>query len=250
MSEEYIAGRKPVMEALRAGSPLNKLYVAAGNRRGLEDLLSLAHARRIPVSEVTPAVLDKMAPDSGHQGVVAAMAARAYATLDQILAVAAEKGESPFILMLDGLEDPRNLGAIIRTAEAAAAHGVIIPERRSVGLTPAAVKTSAGASEYLPVARVTNLNRTIEELKEKGLWIIGADMNGPDYRTVDFAGAVCLVIGSEGKGLSRMVREHCDFLAAIPMRGQVGSLNASVAAGLLIYEVLRKRDARKSAGQG
>lgn len=240
--QEYVAGRRPVLEALRAGRPINKIMVAGGNRRGLEDLLALARARRIPVHEVAPPVLESLSAGSAHQGIIAVAAARAYAAIDDILALAAERGQAPFVVLLDGLEDPHNLGAVIRTAEAAGAHGVVIPERRAAGLTPVVVKASAGASEHLPVARVTNMNRTLEELKEKGLWIAGADMDGQDYRRADFTGPIGLVIGGEGKGLSRMVREHCDYLVSIPMRGRVGSLNASVAAGLLIYEVLRRRE--------
>lgn len=242
IQEEYIAGRRPVMEALRAGRPIHRIVIARGDRHGVEDLLSLARGHRVPVQEVPPTVLDGLVPGAAHQGVVAVTAARAYAAIDDMLDLAARREQPPFIVLLDGVEDPHNLGAIIRTAEAAGAHGVVIPERRAAGLTPVAVKASAGATEHLPVARVTNLNRTIGELKEKGLWIAGADMDGQDYRTADLRGPIGLVIGGEGKGLSRMVREHCDYSVSLPMRGQVGSLNASVAAGLLIYEILRRRE--------
>lgn len=243
MEDEYIAGRRPIIEALRAGRTVNKIILARGNRHGLDDLLAMAHNRRVPVNEVDPAALQRLAGGPGHQGVVALMAPRSYADVDEILARAAEKGQPPFIVMLDGVEDPRNLGAIIRTAEAAGAHGIVIPERRAAGVTSVTVKASAGATEFLPIARVANLNRTIEQLKEKGLWVAGADLDGQDYRQADLKGPVLLVIGGEGQGLSHMVREHCDFVVGIPMRGQVGSLNASVAAALLIYEILRRRDA-------
>ena len=185
--------------------------------------------------------LDELSSDRKHQGVVAYVSAFEYATVDDILANAEKKNEPPFIIILDDIEDPHNLGAVIRTANAAGAHGVIIPKNNAAGLTTSAVKASAGAVSYTPVARVTNISRTMEELKEQGIWFIGADMNGEDYRKLDLKGPIGLVIGNEGKGLSPLVKKNCDFLASLPMKGEIDSLNASVAAGILAYEIMRSR---------
>ena len=185
--------------------------------------------------------LDELSSDKKHQGVVAYVSAYEYATVDDILANAEKKNEPPFIIILDDIEDPHNLGAIIRTANAAGAHGVIIPKNNAAGLTTSAVKASAGAVSYTPVARVTNISRTMEELKDKGIWFVGADMKGEDYRKLDLKGPIGLVIGNEGKGLSPLVKKNCDFLASLPMKGEIDSLNASVAAGILAYEIVKYR---------
>ena len=200
----------------------------------------MAHERKIVIQEVDRVRLDAMAP--GHQGMIAVASAYAYGTVDGMLELAASRGEAPFLVVLDGITDPHNLGAIIRSAECAGAHGVIIPERRAVGLTPAAVKASAGAVEHIPVAKETNLVRTLERLKKEGIWIFGAAMDGEDYRKMDFSGPAALVIGSEGDGISRLVREHCDRIVSLPVKGKIESLNASVAAGILLYAMSAARD--------
>ena len=224
MQSNLLVGRNPIREALKAGRDMEKLLVA------------MAREQKVIVQEVDRAHLDAMAP--GHQGLIAVVSAYAYKTVDDMLALAKERGEEPFLVILDGVTDPHNLGAIIRSAECAGAHGVIIPERRAVGLTPAAVKASAGAVEYLPVAREVNLTRTIERLKKEGIWIYGTAMNGEDYRKVDYSGAKALVIGSEGEGMSRLVSESCDKVVTLPMKGKIESLNASVAAGILLYAMM------------
>ena len=235
-----LVGRNPIREALRAGRDIEKLLVARGELIGsAREIVAMAREARIVVQEVDRARLDQMAPN--HQGLIAVASAYAYKTVDDMLALARERGEAPLLVILDGVTDPHNLGAIIRSAECAGAHGVIIPERRAVGLTPAAVKASAGAVEYLPVARETNLTRVIERLKKEGVWIYGAAMNGEDYRKVDFAGPAAIVIGSEGEGISRLVSEGCDKLVSLPMKGHIDSLNASVAAGVLLYAMAAAR---------
>ena len=235
-----LAGRNPIREALRAGRDIEKLLVARGELIGsAREIVAMAREAKIVVQEVDRARLDQMAPN--HQGLIAVASAYAYKTVDDMLALARERGEAPLLVILDGVTDPHNLGAIIRSAECAGAHGVIIPERRAVGLTPAAVKASAGAVEYLPVARETNLTRVIERLKKEGVWIYGAAMEGEDYRRVDFAGPAAIVIGSEGEGMSRLVCEGCDKLVSLPMKGHIDSLNASVAAGVLLYAMAAAR---------
>ncbi|GAB6178923.1 23S rRNA (guanosine(2251)-2'-O)-methyltransferase RlmB [Desulfotomaculum defluvii] len=240
---EIIAGRNPVREALRAGRPINKIVMTKGAGNGpLAEIVRLAKENNVPIQLVDREHLDKMNSGVPHQGVVAYTAAKEYVDLDEILAMARAKGEDPFIIMLDEINDPHNLGAIIRTADAAGAHGVIIPQRRSVPLTATVAKASAGAVEYVPVARVTNLDRTIRQLKDEGLWVVGADMDGSEtYWETKLTGPLLLVIGGEGKGLGRLIKERCDILVRLPMVGRVGSLNASVAAALLIYEVVRQR---------
>ena len=245
-TSEQIEGRNPVLEALRAGRPLNKLMVARGAVEGsIRAILALAREQGVLVQEVDRVRLDAMAQSHAHQGVIALAAPRHYAEPEELLERARQQGEDPLLLVLDGIEDPHNLGSLLRTAECAGAHGAILPERRAVGLTPAALKASAGAAEHLPVARVTNLVQTLEWLKEQGLWIAGADAAGPDlYTEANLKGPLALVIGSEGKGLARLVREHCDYLVRLPLHGRVSSLNASVAGGILLYEVVRQRNGR------
>ena len=240
MESNLLVGRNPIREALRAGRDIEKLLVARGELIGsAREIVAMAREAKIIVQEVDRVRLDAMAPN--HQGLIAVASAYSYKTVDDMLALAKERGEAPLLVILDGVTDPHNLGAIIRSAECVGAHGVIIPERRAVGLTPAAVKASAGAVEYLPVARETNLTRVIERLKKEGIWVYGAAMNGEDYRKVDFAGPAALVIGSEGDGISRLVMESCDRLVSLPIRGRLDSLNASVAAGVLLYAMAGAR---------
>ena len=240
MESNLLVGRNPIREALRAGHDIEKLLVARGELIGsAREIVAMAREAKIIVQEVDRVRLDQMAPN--HQGLIAVASAYAYKTVDDMLALAKARGEDPLLVILDGVTDPHNLGAIIRSAECAGAHGVIIPERRAVGLTPAAVKASAGAVEYLPVAREVNLNRVIERLKKEGIWIYGAAMEGEDYRRVNFSGPAAIVIGSEGEGISRLVAEGCDKLVSLPMKGHIDSLNASVAAGILLYAVAGSR---------
>ncbi len=235
-----LVGRNPIREALKAGRDIEKLLVARGELIGsAREIVAMAREAKIVVQEVDRARLDAMAPN--HQGLIAVASAYAYQSVDAMLELAKSRGEAPFLVILDGVTDPHNLGAIIRSAECVGAHGVIVPERRAVGLTPAAVKASAGAVEHIPVARETNLTRTIERLKKEGVWIYGAAMEGEDFRKVDFSGPAALVIGSEGEGLSRLVTENCDKLVSLPMKGKIGSLNASVAAGVLLYAMMGAR---------
>ncbi len=240
MENNLLVGRNPIREALRAGRDIEKLLVARGELIGsAREIVAMAKDAKIVVQEVDRVRLDQMAPN--HQGLIAVASAYSYKTVDDMLALAKERGEAPLLVILDGVTDPHNLGAIIRSAECAGAHGVIIPERRAVGLTPAAVKASAGAVEYLPVAKEVNLTRTIERLKKEGVWVYGTAMNGEDYRKVNFSGAAAIVIGSEGEGISRLVAESCDKIVSLPMKGHIDSLNASVAAGILLYAVAGAR---------
>ena len=235
-----LVGRNPIREALKSGRDIEKLLVARGELIGsAREIVAMAREQKIIVQEVDRVRLDAMAPN--HQGLIAVASAYSYKTIEDMLELAKSRGEQPFLVILDGVTDPHNLGAIIRSAECAGAHGVIIPERRAVGLTPSAVKASAGAVEYIPVAREVNLTRTIERLKKEGIWIYGAAMNGEDYRKVDFSGPAALVIGSEGEGMSRLVSENCDKIISLPMKGQIDSLNASVAAGILLYAMMGSR---------
>lgn len=237
-----IEGRHAVLEALRAGRPIDKLYVLDGCQDGpVLTIKREAKKRDAFVKYVTKERLDQLSQTGKHQGVIACAAAYAYAEVEDILRIAADKGEPPFLILLDNIEDPYNLGAVIRTANLVGAHGVIIPKNRAVGLTAAVARTSAGALNYTPVARVTNLVRTIADLKKEGLWFVCADMNGTVMYDLDLKGPVGLVIGNEGEGVGRLIREACDFTAAIPMRGNIDSLNASVAAGVMAYEILRQR---------
>lgn len=238
--EDVIAGRNAVSEALKSGRAIDTVWVAKGERTGtLPMLIALCREKNIPVKEVDSRKMDPLARN--HQGIIAFAACKAYATLDDLFARAAERDEAPFFIICDELEDPHNLGAILRTAEAAGAHGVIIPKRRAVGLTATVYKASAGAVEYVPVARVTNLTETIKELQARGVWVYGLDMNGETWCAADLTGAVAVVIGSEGRGISRLVREQCDRILSLPMNGKINSLNASVACGIVIYEVARQK---------
>lgn len=238
--ENIIVGRNPIREAIRSGRDLEHLLVAKGELTGsAREIVMMARENRIVVQTVDRARLDAIAPN--HQGMIAVSSAFRYSDIEDMFHLAAERGEEPFFVILDGITDPQNLGAIIRSAECAGAHGVIVPERRAVGLTPSAVKASAGAVEYLPVARVGNLTRTLETLKARGLWIIAAEARGEKYDSMNLSGPIALVIGSEGEGVSRLVLDHCDGCAALPMKGRINSLNASVAAGVLMYEIRRQR---------
>lgn len=241
--EEFvIEGRNAVIEAFRAGKTVDKLFVLEHCKEGsMNTVLREAKKHDTIINYVKKERLDQMSETGKHQGVIAYIAAFEYATVDDILKKAEDKGEPPFVVILDDIEDPHNLGAIIRTANLAGAHGVIIPKHRAVGLTATAVKASAGAVSYTPVAKVTNISKTIEELKDKGLWFVCADMGGTTMYDLDLKGPIGLVVGNEGKGVSRLVKEKCDFIASIPMFGDIDSLNASVATGVLAYEIVRQR---------
>ena len=240
--ELTIEGRNAVMEAFRSGKTIDKLFVLEGCQDGpVRSITREAGKHDTIVNFVRKERLDQLSETGKHQGVIAFAAAYEYAKVEDMLKRAGEKGEPPFLILLDNIEDPHNLGAIIRTANLAGAHGVVIPKRRAVGLTATVAKTSAGAINYTPVAKVTNLSSTIKELKERGLWFVCADMDGTAMYELDLKGPIGLVIGSEGDGVSKLVRENCDFTAAIPMAGEIDSLNASVAAGVLAYEIVRQR---------
>lgn len=242
-TDELLIGRNPIAEALSSGRPIIKIMVAKGQTTGpAVEIAAKAKKAGIPVQEVERRKLDYMTSGAAHQGVAALCAMKAYASVDDILALAEERDEAPFIILLDEIEDPHNLGAIIRSAECAGAHGVIIKKRHAAGLTYTVYKAAAGALEYVPVARVNNLSDTIEQLKAKNIWVYGADMNGSDYRETDFSGGAALVIGSEGKGISRLVREKCDTIVSLPLKGRINSLNASVAAGILMYKIAERRE--------
>lgn len=242
LQELKIEGRNAVLEAFRSGKPMDKVFLLDGCMDGpLKTIAREAKKHDTIINYVKKERLDQLSETGKHQGVIAMAAAYEYAKVEDILAKAEEKGEPPFILLLDGIEDPHNLGAIIRTANLAGAHGVIIPKRRAVGLTATVAKTSAGALNYTPVAKVTNLTQTMKELKEKGMWFVGADMGGETMYQLDLTGPIGVVIGSEGDGMSKLVKENCDFIASIPMKGDIDSLNASVAAGILAYEIVRQR---------
>ena len=240
--EMNIEGRNAVIEAFRSRKTVDKLYILDGCQDGpVMTIKREAKKNDTMVKYVTKERLDQMSQTGKHQGVIAVIAAYDYAEVEDILQKAREKGEAPFIFLLDNIEDPHNLGAIIRTANLAGAHGVIIPKNRAVGLTATVARTSAGALNYTPVAKVTNLSKTIEELKKEGMWFVCADMGGTSMYQLDLKGPMGLVIGNEGDGVSRLVREKCDFIASIPMKGDIDSLNASVAAGVLAYEIVRQR---------
>ena len=244
---EQIEGRNAVLEAFRSGKCVDKLFILDGCQDGpVRTIAREARKTDTIINYVSKERLDQLSETRAHQGVIAQVAAYEYSTVDEILARAEEKGEAPFLILLDNVEDPHNLGAIIRTANLAGAHGVIIPKRRAVGLTSTVAKTSAGAINYTPVAKVTNIVRTSEELKEKGIWFVCADMGGEIMYDLDLTGPMGLVIGNEGEGVSRLVREACDFTASIPMKGDIDSLNASVAAGVLAYEIVRQRLVKSS----
>lgn len=239
-NEEFVIGRHPVKEALNSDREINKLFIQEGQGgRPIEQIIQLANKKKIVISYVPKSKLDTLSEYQNHQGVVLSSSPVEYATIDELFEIAEARDERPFFVMLDGIEDPHNLGSIIRTADAAGVHGVIIPNRRSANLTSTVSKASAGAIEYVQVARVTNLSKTIQELKDRGLWIFGTDMNGTDYREWNTDSPICLVIGNEGKGMSRLVKENVDELITIPMSGDIQSLNASVAASILMFEVFR-----------
>lgn len=241
-NELTFQGRNAVLEAFRSGKTIDKLFILDGCQDGpIKSIVREAKKTDAIINYVDKERLDRLAGTGHHQGVVAIGAAYEYAAVDDILASAKEKGEDPFIFILDEIEDPHNLGAIIRTANLAGAHGVIIPKRRAVGLTATVAKTSAGAINYTPVAKVTNISQTIEELKKQGLWFVCADMGGETMYNLNLKGPIGLVIGNEGNGVSRLVKDKCDFIASIPMKGDIDSLNASVAAGVLAYEIVRQR---------
>ena len=239
---EQIEGRNAVLEAFRSGRCVDKLFILDGCQDGpVRTIAREARKKDTIINYVSKERLDQLSETRAHQGVIAQVAAYEYSTVEEILAKAEEKGEPPFLVLLDNVEDPHNLGAIIRTANLAGAHGVIIPKRRSVGLTSTVATPSAGALNYPPVAKVTNLVRTIEELKEKGIWFVCADMGGESMYRLNLTGPIGMIVGNEGEGVSRLVREACDFTASIPMKGDIDSLNASVAAGVLAYEIVRQR---------
>ena len=241
--EEFtIEGRNAVIEAYRAGRPIDKLFILDGCQDGpILTIKREAKAKQTPVKFVTKERLDQLSETGKHQGVIAYAAAYEYATVEEILDNARQKGEAPFLFLLDNIEDPHNLGAIIRTANLAGAHGVIVPKNRAAGLTAVVAKTSAGALNFTPVARVTNLAKTIEELKKEGIWFVCADMGGTTMYDLNLKGPIGLVIGNEGEGVGRLVKEKCDMIASIPMNGDIDSLHASVAAGVLAYEIVRQR---------
>lgn len=241
MEDNLVYGRNPVQELIKSGKPIDKVLLRDEKGRNA-DIIYLLKERGVPFQFVDNPVLDKYVSDRKHQGIIAFTAGREYVQPEDILHLAAEKGEEPFILVLDEIEDPHNLGALLRTAEAAGVHGVIIPKRRSAGLTPAVARTSAGAVEYIPVARVSNLVQTLKYLKEQGCWISGADAGGNDVYHADLTGPRVLVIGGEDKGLGRLIRETCDEIVSLPMAGRISSLNASVAGSILMYETRRQRN--------
>jgi 23S rRNA (guanosine2251-2'-O)-methyltransferase len=249
MQRDKIFGINPVTEALKAGRPIQRVLIAEQRKsdRDILEIIRLAKGRGTEVRIVTRDALNREAPNALHQGVIATAAAREYATLDDILQLPAQKGQAPLYLVLDGVEDPRNFGAILRTAEATGVHGVIIPERRAVGLTETVAKTAAGALEYVPVVKVVNIANVLEELKKAGVWVAGAEAGGDTlYWDADFVRPTALVLGGEDKGVRRLVRERCDYLLSLPLMGSITSLNVSVAAGVLLYEVLRQRRGKAS----
>lgn len=245
---DLVEGRNAVLELLRSGRSVDKIWMASETSGKMGDIYALAMETGVVVTHCDRRKLDQMSRTGVHQGVIAQAAARTYVSVEDILQTARDKGEEPFILLCDGITDPHNLGAMIRSAETAGVHGVVIPKRRSVGLTAVCAKASAGAVEYMPVAKVSNLAQTIDKMKEAGVWVFGADADGDKgLYEADFRGATALVIGSEGEGISRIVREKCDFVVSIPMRGRVNSLNASAAAAVLLYEAVRQRQTEAQA---
>lgn len=247
LPDDVLVGRNAVTEALKSGRGINKLWIASGDREGsVAETAALAKERGIVVQYVERAKIESLAGGHRHQGVLAYVAPVPYAELDDILKAAEEKGEAPFLVLLDELEDPHNLGALLRTADATGVHGILIPKRRSVSLNATVAKTSAGAVEYVPVARIGNIAQTLKKLKEKGFWVAGADMDGEKaYYEADLTGPLVLVVGSEGRGMSRLTKEACDFIVSMPMVGRINSLNASVAGSILMYESMRQRLQKK-----
>ena len=245
-NNNIICGRNPVLEALRSGREIDRLFVAHGTGGGsVTAIIAKCRAKGILIKEISPQKLDYYCGGANHQGVAVMFASQEYATVDDMFALAVTRGEKPFLIICDEIEDPHNLGAIIRTAEATGVHGVIIPERRSASLNATVAKAACGALEYVPVARVTNIANTIDSLKERGVWVFGADMDGDDYTKTDFDTPCALVIGNEGKGIGALTAKKCDAILSLPMLGKINSLNASVAAGILMYEVVRSRKADK-----
>lgn len=245
--DNVIAGRNAVLEALDSEDKVDAVFVAKGQAGGtILKIISEAKQLGYPVKEISPQKMDAMAGGVNHQGVLLTLSAVQYFSVDDIIRRARENDEEPFLIIADEIEDPHNLGALIRTAETAGAHGVIIPKRRNVGVTSAVYKASAGAAAHLPVARVSNLAATVDELKEKGLWVYGCDMEGQTWCQTDFSGGVALIVGSEGRGISRLLKEKCDVLVTLPMKGKITSLNASVAGGIVMYEVARQRSKLKA----
>lgn len=240
---DKLEGRNSIMEALKANRTINKIFVAKGEREGsIRQIIAMAREKKIIITEVDHSAIDSMASTRSHQGIIAFVAVKEYVEVDDILKIAQDKGQPPFIIILDEISDPHNFGAILRTANAVGAHGVIIPKRRAIGLTSAVSKASAGAIEYVPVARVTNITQTIEYLKKNNVWVVGTDSTGDKaFYDSDLKGAIALVVGSEGEGMSRLIREKCDFVVNIPMQGEISSLNASVAAAIVMYEILKQR---------
>ncbi len=242
LDENVIVGRNAVRELLSSGRDIEKLYITSSEREGsINQLIGIASERGIPITECDRTRLDTIACGTRHQGIIAIAAERNYSTIEDIISYAAERGESPFVVICDGIEDPHNLGAIIRSAECSGVHGVIIPKRRAVGLTATVSKSSAGALEHMRIAKVTNLSSTIDILKERGFWIYGADMDGSTYYKTDMKGASAIVLGSEGSGISRLVKEKCDFIVSIPLYGQINSMNVSCAAAIIFAEVAKQR---------
>ena len=245
-NNNIICGRNPVLEALRSGREIDRLFVAHGTGGGsVTAIIAKCRAKGILIKEISPQKLDYYCGGANHQGVAVMFASQEYATVDDMFALAETRGEKPFLIICDEIEDPHNLGAIIRTAEATGVHGVIIPERRSASLNATVAKAACGALEYVPVARVTNIANTIDALKERGVWVFGTDMDGDDYTKTDFDTPCALVIGNEGKGIGALTAKKCDAILSLPMLGKINSLNASVAAGILMYEVVRSRKADK-----
>jgi 23S rRNA (guanosine2251-2'-O)-methyltransferase len=242
-----IEGRNSVIEALKSGREIEKIFVQKGVTEGsIRQIIAIAREKKILIKEVDKAKLDGLSSTRNHQGVIASAALYKYYEVEEILKIAREKGEDPFIVILDEITDNNNLGSVLRTADAAGVHGIIIPKRRAVGLTPVVAKISSGAIEYVPVAKVTNINQTMEYLKKEGLWIIGAEMGGETYHSKDMTGPVALVIGSEGEGLGRLIKENCDFLVSIPMKGKISSLNAAVSAAIILFEIDKQRTSKKA----
>jgi 23S rRNA (guanosine2251-2'-O)-methyltransferase len=241
--EDIIYGKNPIIEALEAGHEINKMLLLEGSRdRNLQKIIETARSKKILLQFVDRKMMDKIAEGENHQGVIAYISPYEYYEVDALLQIARDKGEPPFLIICDEITDPHNLGSIIRTANAVGAHGVIIPKRRSAAINQTVVKTSCGAVEYVPVARVTNITQTIKTLQKEGVWIVGTDMGAPVYHEANLTGSIAIVVGNEGDGISRLVKESCDFMISLPMMGAVSSLNASVACGVVMYEVVRQRN--------
>lgn len=242
MTEDIIYGKNPVIEAIQSGREINKMvFLEGGKDKNMQKIIDMAKAKKIIIQFSERRVMDKLADGENHQGVIAYVSPYEYYELEDVLEIAKQKNEPPFLIICDEITDPHNLGSIIRTANAVGAHGVIIPKRRSAAINQTVVKTSCGAVEYVPVARVTNITQTIKQLKDLGVWVVGTDMNAPLYSDANLTGSIAIVIGNEGDGISRLVKESCDFMVSLPMLGVVSSLNASVAGGVVMYEVLRQR---------